>query len=118
MATKTLGTSATTSLTAIPWTSGSNAQADIATIAAGIYSDGNVTPGVGQWSNSPFASKANGGPSWPGALEMLGAEGQLIIPNRGILKVLPGDYVAFDATTGWPILLSALAIASGPWTHS
>ncbi len=35
----------------------------------------------------------------------LSANGQLLIPNRGLLKVLPGDYVFID-NTGWPILLS------------
>ncbi len=55
-------------------------------------------------------------PSWPGALNP--TTGLLSIPNRGTLKILPGDYLMVDATTGWPILLSARAIASGPWAHS
>lgn len=45
-------------------------------------------------------------------------EGKLFVPNRGSLVILPGDYVAIDSTTGWPILVSARAIAAGPWTHS
>jgi len=38
------------------------------------------------------------------------------IPNRGVLKVLPGDVVAVDQS-GWPILVSKQAIASpgSPW---
>ena len=55
-------------------------------------------------------------PSWPGALNP--TSGLLMIPNRGRLKILPGDYVMVDATTGCPILVSARAIASGPWAHS
>ncbi len=35
---------------------------------------------------------------------------QLVVPNRGILKVLPGDVVAID-NLGWPILVSAASIA-------
>lgn len=36
-------------------------------------------------------------------------EGQLVIPNRGVLKVLPGDVIAVDPS-GWPFLLSQQAI--------
>ena len=43
--------------------------------------------------------------------------GQLFIPNRGVLQVLPGDFVAVDAN-GWPILVSAFSIATGGWTHT
>lgn len=37
-------------------------------------------------------------------------QGQLVVPNRGVLKMLPGDVVAVDPS-GWPILLSAQALA-------
>jgi hypothetical protein len=42
---------------------------------------------------------------------------QLFIPQRGVLKVLPGDIVAVD-NTGWPILVSGASIGySGTdWT--
>lgn len=43
--------------------------------------------------------------------------GPLVIPNRGFLYPQNGDVIAIDAT-GWPILVSARAIASGPWTVS
>lgn len=36
--------------------------------------------------------------------------GQLYVPNRGALKILPGDVVAID-NTGWPILVSAGSVA-------
>ena len=96
MALKTLGTSATTSLSAQIFTR-QMAAADIAAIKLGIKDD--IT---------------NTHPVWPGAFE----DGLLYFPNRGVLRVRPGDYVGFDPTTGWPILLSAYAIASGPWPHS
>ncbi len=35
---------------------------------------------------------------------------QLVVPNRGILKVLPGDVIAID-NLGWPILVSGASIA-------
>jgi len=42
--------------------------------------------------------------------------GQLYVPNRGWLKMLPGDIVGVDGT-GWPILLSRRAAASAAaWT--
>jgi hypothetical protein len=45
--------------------------------------------------------------------------GLLYVPNRGVLQVLPGDYVAVDSD-GWPILVSASSIgyASTEWAHS
>ena len=46
----------------------------------------------------------------------LGRESQLVVPGRGILKVLNGDIVAID-NTGWPILVSGAAIgyAGSQW---
>jgi hypothetical protein len=74
--------------------------ADIATIALGIKDDqGNAHSIV------PEAFSANG---------------ILYVPNRGILKMLPGDYVAWDSQSGWPVLLSARAFTVGShvWNHS
>ncbi len=108
MATKTLGTNATTTLAAISAATGSRdapgnfgeiSPADFATIQERILND-----------------KINGFPKYPGALSK---EGLLYVPNRGVLQVLPGDWVGVDAS-GWPILVSAHAIAFGStsWTHS
>jgi len=44
-------------------------------------------------------------------------DGRLYVPNRGFLLVRAGDYIGVDST-GWPILVSARAIAAGPWTHT
>ena len=46
-------------------------------------------------------------------------QGLLEVPGRGVLRVQPGDWVGVDAS-GWPILLSAEAIAFGntSWSHS
>lgn len=66
----------------------------------------------------------NGNPLWPNAFQGLaagplaGGGGSLLyIPNRGVLQVFLGDYIATDST-GWPILISANAMANGPWSHS
>lgn len=99
MATKTLGTNATTSLTALKYLPGYNSgmsAADQAAIQNAIKDD-----------------QGNAHSKWPGAFQ----GGQLFIPNRGILQVLPGDWVGVD-NQGWPILVSAYSIANGAWTHS
>lgn len=43
----------------------------------------------------------------------------LYVPNRGVLKIHPGDAVAVDAS-GWPILVSneALAYNGSSWTFT
>lgn len=97
MALLTGGTSASTSLNALAY----NPQAvvaDVASVALGIKDDLNPT--------HPIVAGA------------FARTGLLFIPNRGVLRALPGDYVMFDTTTGWPILVSANAIANGPWAHS
>lgn len=96
MALLTFGTNAATSLNALKWLSGISA-ADRAAFSESVLDDLNPAH-----------------PIWPGSFER---EGVLYIPNRGYLKALPGDYVAVDPT-GWPILVSANAIANGPWAHS
>lgn len=99
MSTKTLGTTAQTSLTALKYLPGYNsgmAAADQATIQNAIQDDlGNA--------HSRLAG------AFPG--------GQLYFPNRGVLNVLAGDWVGVDAN-GWPVLVSAYSIATGGWTHS
>ncbi len=99
MSTITIGTATTSSLTALTFSRGLNmSDADIATIAEGILNDVNVAH-----------------PIFPGAWARTGL---LYVPNRGVLQALPGDVVAFDATTGWPILLSSAAAAGASWVHS
>lgn len=104
MAVKTLGTSANNVLSAITW-AGSGAgilPADFATIMNGIRDD-----------------KVNIAGSHLRLNEALSHNGLLTIPNRGVLQVLQGDYVAIDSD-GWPILISASSIGFGGtnWVHS
>lgn len=96
MATRTLGSNANNSLVAIKFGQDVT-DADFATVQQNIKDD-----------------SINGNPVFPGGFSR---SGRIFVPGRGILIAKPGDYVAYDST-GWPILLSALAIASGPWTHS
>jgi hypothetical protein len=105
MATATLGTAATTTLTAIPFIYGM-AVADYATVAAAIKRDG----------HNPNVSGSASGPQPPIGVAFQ-RSGVLIVPERGVLRLFPGDYVALDAT-GWPILLSARAAASASWVHT
>ena len=95
MATGTAGTNATNTLTTKLF-GGALPAADIASIANAIKDDQN-----------------NLRPIYPGAFAQTGL---LYIPNRGVLRMLPGDYVGVDSR-GWPVLLSKDTIASGPWTH-
>jgi hypothetical protein len=98
----TLGTNANNSLAALLFKPGYGSgvsAADVAAFNADVKNDVNV-------AHPPVSH----------SLKMDG--GLLHIPNRGVLRLRPGDYVAVDATTGWPILLSARAIAAGPYTHS
>lgn len=97
MATRTLGTAATNTLTGLTFSS-TMTVADAATIRAGIKDD-----------------LINGSPIFPGAFL---AAGLLFIPNRGVLKLIPGDVVAFNAVSGWPIMLSAAAAASANWVYT
>ena len=98
MALGTMGTTATTSLTSKVF-AGNMLPADVAGIANLIKDDIN-----------------NLHPIWPGAWAQTGL---LYIPNRGVLRMLPGDYVAVDPATGWPIMVSARAAAVNPqWVHT
>jgi hypothetical protein len=96
MALLTGGSSTTSVLAGIKALVGTATAADGAALRANILDDLNVAH-----------------PIWPDAYH----SGRLFIPNRGVLKVLPGDYVFYDPN-GWPILVSANSIAGSGWSHS
>lgn len=98
MATVLLGTANDHNLVALVWTSGV-AQADVDTIMKHILDDVNVAHPMAQISGCGGFVR----------------EGQLYVPNRGQLSLRSGDVVAYDTTTGWPILLSAGAAAGASW---
>jgi len=97
--TKTLGTSTTSGLTAVSYLPG--------------YGSGMSTSDQAAIQNAIKDDLGNAHNLLGGAFQ----GGQLFIPNRGVLTVLPGDWVGVDAN-GWPILVSKYSIATGGWTHS
>jgi hypothetical protein len=94
MATVTLATNAV--LAAVPYTYGMPA-ADAATMRSSIKNDKYpLQPVFGRFERN----------------------GLLYIPHRGVLQMLPGDYIGIDST-GWPILVSALSAGTAAaWTHT
>jgi len=118
LATRTLGTNSTSSLTAIRWNidssgTGTVSAADFASIVNGILDD--YYAGTGRPATPPASPRI-----YPGGMMSGGMYARLWIPNRAqsFLLVKPGDVVAIDSTTGWPILVGSNAIANGPWTLS
>jgi hypothetical protein len=110
----TLGTNANNSLTGYTYSQSPNvlSYANMATLKLGIKDDLNP-------SNFTPNSKGN----MSGSLSpniFFDFNGLLMIPRRGLVKVFPGDVVAFDTQSGWPILVSAEAIAVGSsvWTYA
>lgn len=100
MATHTLGTPAANSLTAVAYSQAPAVllPADLATVSQAIKQD------------NAFGNSINGAFNYMGILVLPG--------GRGAIKLLPGDVVAVD-NTGWPIVVSAKAIADATdWTFT
>lgn len=117
MALRTLGTNATTSLSAFVVGFNDTIAADVASLITGIKGD---PPG---WRGPEAEAATTGlvtgqGTVRPNINQAYVQQGMLIIPNRGMIQCRPGDFVCFDSTTGWPILISGDAAANGPYTHS
>jgi hypothetical protein len=111
MATITAGTALTTTLTALIFQRAGLAAADIATISQLIKNE------TGQAEEYLTGGKVGG---IAGPFHSFSQNGHLVIPNRGTLRMLPGDLVAVDST-GWPVLLSATSAGpggSGDWRHT
>lgn len=96
MAVRTLGAATLTAVVFSP-TPVVLLPADMATINAAVRNDQNA---IGQQAMNTSLS----------------FNGTLYVPNRGQLKILPGDVIAVDPATGFPILVSAQAIAGTNWT--
>lgn len=97
MATTTLGTATDTTLTALGFKPG--------------YGSGMSAADIATISNSIKDDQGNAHARWPGAFS---ANGLLYVPNRGVLKMLPGDIVGVD-DRGWPVLVSAYSLAGANW---
>jgi|SRR6185437_512685 len=101
MATKTLGSIGTTTLTAVQWPSPELgvpvSEADLATIAQSILDDRQgVDPLSGTYPAGAGGMKL-ADRIWPGALSR---NMVLDVPNRGQLRILPGDWIAVDLNGG------------------
>lgn len=124
MATRTMGTTAQTTLTAVQWSHVADGAtsavgslllpADLATMNALVKFDTPPSGGIG-----PFNDLGNPGASAPGPFTAIGHNGMLYVPRRGFLKIYEGDFVAVDPVTGWPILISGFSANTSPaWVHT
>jgi hypothetical protein len=123
MALKTLGTNANNSLSGFIVGTNDVIAADVATLITQLRGD---PPGWNAWNNvqtsglvQQGANATNTiGTNRPRINQAYCRNGTLVIPNRGWLTLKNGDFVCWDATTGWPIVVSGDAAANGPYTHS
>ena len=117
MALRTFGTNATTSLSAflvgtddfpigVPGTS--LGEINVALLNNGIRAD---MVSKGQFGGNVGTTRFRVNQAYV-------RNGYLIIPNRGKLVLRNGDFIVFDATTGWPAVFSGDAAANGPFTHT
>jgi len=117
MALRTLGTNANSSFKAFLVGTDDLVPASVALLMEGILAD---PPGYGAWPkvNTSGLIDASSGTIRPRVNQAYVQTGRLIIPNRGQLQLKPGDFVAFDPTTGWPIVISGDCAANGAVTHT
>lgn len=112
MAIKTLGTNANNSLSAFIVGTNDVIAADLATLNTQLRGD---PPGYAAPSGQAVQ---NIGTNRPRLAQAYVKQGMLYIPNRGKIQLKAGDYICWDVTTGWPIVVSADAAANGPYTHT
>jgi hypothetical protein len=84
----------------------------IASLGTGTGGNGTYNLNISQTVGS---EPMNAGAPFSPSLGGFSRQGQLYVPNRGWLKIFPGDVVLVDPQ-GWPILVSARSIQLGPWT--
>jgi len=119
MATRTLGSNATNSLTAFVVGFNDVIPADLAALVSALkYDPPGWQGGYAPVLATGLVDQTKTGTVRPRVNTGYIKQGVLTIPNRGQLVCRPGDFVCWDATTGWPILLSGDAAANGPYTHS
>lgn len=116
MALRTIGTNANNSLSGFVVGFNDTIAADIATLNTQLRFD---PPGYNAYAQAAATGLVTGiGTNRPRINEAYLKTGTLIIPNRGRLQLKAGDFVCWDTTTGWPIVISGDAAAAGPYTHS
>jgi hypothetical protein len=120
MATRTLGTNANNSLVGFVVGFNDLIPADVATLNLAIRGD---PPGYNSWNNVQATGLVQQGATSvntigtvrPRVNQAYVRNGVLFVPNRGRLVLKNGDLVAWDSTTGWPIVVSGDAVANGPY---
>jgi hypothetical protein len=115
LATITGGTATTTTLIGIPM---SPALASLPT--GNVMAAGGYFANITDFATVDAAILDDINPIHPiyGPTNGLSVTGMLFVPNRGVLRMRPGDYVFYDPQTGWPILLSGRAAAAAGWVHT
>lgn len=101
MALKTLGTAATTTLSAIQWNSVYNVS-DLAALNALIKQQ---TSQGQKGSTTIFPAPTIN-------------QGGLFVPARGHWRLLEGDWLGVDPVTGDVILITAASAAGASWVHT
>jgi hypothetical protein len=119
MALKTFGTNATTSLQGFLVGFNDTIAADLASISTALQAD---PPGDTASAYSPVLTTGLIDQTKTGTTrrqrQFYVKNGLLIVPNRGQLVLRNGDFVCWDTTTGWPIVVSGDAALNGPYTHT
>jgi hypothetical protein len=116
VALRTIGTNASTSLSGFVVGFNDTIAGDVATLITQLRGD---PPGWNAWNTPATTGLVTGlGTNRPRLNQAYVQTGRLIIPNRGELQLKPGDFVAWDTTTGWPIVISGDAAQNGPYSHS
>ena len=98
MALLTMGTAATTTLSAVKWNS-AMAVADLAAFNALVKYQGSRAP-----TTSQPLPEIN--------------QGLLYHPHRGIWKLFEGDYLALDPVTGEVYVVNSASAAGASWVHT
>jgi hypothetical protein len=105
MATKTLGTNAQTTLTAVQWNSAMSVS-DLAAINALMKFPVYTAPG--------FIGAESGFIPTPCI-----SQGVLYLPGgKGQIKLDEGDWIGVDPNTGWPIHLTKDTAGRASWVHT
>ena len=115
MATVTGGTALTTTLIGIPMSPA------LASLPAGnILNASGYFANITDFATVDAAILDDINPIHPiyGPTNGVTPQGLLFVPNRGVLRMRPGDYVFYDPQTGWPILVSGRAAAAAGWVHT
>ena len=113
MAIGTGGTNAATTLTALRHAGSFNPPGGQA-VASFVEVDADIAT-INQAIKDDFLPATAPVTAFAPSLGGYSRQGQLYVPNRGWLKVFPGDAIMVDSQ-GWPILVSLRSILTGPWT--